>query len=76
MRVTPVYKSGYCWLAFVAYAVVIMVFGAMFGWPTGFKSIFITLPCMFMCMWLQGLAKEAQFESDWALPKHPRIPVK
>ncbi len=75
MRLTPTYKSPYQWLAILAYWVLVMVFGAMFGWPVGGASMFISIPCMMVWWWLHCLAGDAQLEADWELPKTPRIDI-
>lgn len=75
MRVTPDLKSGYYWLAMLAYAIMWCVTVMVFE-PSGFvERLIMWAPCMAVFIWLANLARMAQFEADWELPKTPRIDV-
>lgn len=75
MRVTPNWKSGYYWLAVLAYTIFWSIALAVVE-PTTFLQRFILwLPCTAVLFWLVSLANKAQLEADWELPKNPRIPI-
>lgn len=75
MRVTPDWKSGYYWLAMLAYIIIWYVALAIFQ-PDGYVGrIGVWLPCIAVFYWLTTLARHAQLEADWELPKTPRIDI-
>jgi hypothetical protein len=75
MRVTPVLFSGYYWLTILAFFVTYTTMLLICEPTTFLQRVVIWIPNFVAYMWLAGLARKAQFEADWALPKHPRIPV-
>jgi Flp pilus assembly protein TadB len=75
MRVTPDWKSGYYWLAILAYFVFWSVVVLVFDPITFMQRFVLWLPCTLMFFWLVKLARHAQLEADWELPKTPRIDI-
>lgn len=73
MRVTPMYKSKWGWLAILAYFILLLVCIAVFGkvvsgWIGG-------AACGAVGLYLWHLAKKAQFEQDWEIPQTPRVNI-
>lgn len=75
MKLTPDWKSGYYWLAVLAFLIIYIVGLMVFEPTTILQRLVIWLPCVVVFFWLTKLAGKAQLEADWELPKTPRIPV-
>lgn len=76
MQLTPDYKSGYYWLAVMAFIICHAIGLMVFEPITIVQRLVVWLPCVVLFVWLTKLAGKAQLEADWELPKTPRIPVK
>lgn len=75
MRLTPDWKSGYYWLAVLAYVIIWSIALVVVEPTTFLQRLILWVPCTAVLFWLVSLARKAQIEADWELPKTPRIPV-
>lgn len=75
MQVTPNWKSGYNWLALLAYTIIWCVSLAVLQPESFLARVCVLAPCVAVYYWLTHLASKAQFEADWAIPKKPRIDI-
>lgn len=75
MQVTPDWKSGYYWLAMLAYMILWLVSLSVFQPDSFIERVCLLAPCVAVFFWLTRLARNAQLEADWELPKTPRIDI-
>lgn len=74
MRVTPMYKSKWGYLAILAYAILILIVASTIGKVIHMSIISLVCACI-LCWWLWPLAVKAQLEQDWELAQTPRVNI-